>query len=76
MVEYKESQYHEERLEFGGRNHINSYKKDFRQPRSSLKILGFTLYFQLLSVFGNGGKFSYSCLNYYLNTFKTLNSCK
>ena len=33
---------------------------------SSLKILGFALYFQLLSVFGNRRKSSYSCLNFEL----------
>ena len=31
------------------------------------KILGFALYFKLLSVFGNRRKSCYSFLNYYLN---------
>ena len=41
---------------------------DFKIPRSSLKIFGFALYFQLFSVFRNRRNSSYSCLNYYLNS--------
>ena len=65
-------------MEIGGRDYINtgSFKKyiqtfvrrtssDFKTPQSWLKILGFALYFQLLSVFENRTKASYWCLNYY-----------
>ena len=42
------------------------YHSQGKTPQSSLKILGFALYFQLLSVFENRRKSSsYSCLNYY-----------
>ena len=38
---------------------------DFKTPQSSWKMLGFASQFQLLSVFGNRRKSSYSYLNYY-----------
>ena len=46
---------------------------DFKTPQSSLKhTRGSALYFQLLSVFRNRRKSSYSCLNHYISTLTTL----
>ena len=39
-------------------------RRTIKAPQILLKILGFALYFQLLSVFGNQRKSSYLCLNF------------